>query len=100
MKENPLFYGVFFQEEILIFLVTHISSGQYLQAEIDGGSERDVIEFLVKKDFVGYRSVATNVIYVYPFTTALGDNKGQQERINKIGEELGWYVPNFELMDD
>lgn len=74
--------------------------GQYLQAEIDGGFERDVIEFLVKKDFVGYRSVATKVIYVYPFTTALGDNKGQQERINKIVEELGWYVPNFEVMDD
>lgn len=74
-------------------------SGKYLQAEVDGGFGRDVLEFLVKKDVVVYRSMATKVTYVYPFTTALGDSKGQQERMKKILQELGWYEPSFEYMD-
>ncbi|XP_073013507.1 thylakoid lumenal 17.9 kDa protein, chloroplastic isoform X1 [Typha latifolia] len=74
-------------------------NGHYLQAEVDGGFGRDIMEFLVKRDFVAYRSMATKVTYVYPFTTALGDSKGQKERVNKIMEELGWYAPDFESMD-
>ncbi|RWW61575.1 hypothetical protein BHE74_00031361 [Ensete ventricosum] len=73
--------------------------GKYLQAEVDGGFGRDVMEFLVRKDVVAFRSMATKVTYIYPFTTALGDSKGQVERINRIKEELGWYAPNFESMD-
>lgn len=74
--------------------------GQYLQAEVDdGGYGRDVLEFLVKGDVVAYRSMATKVTYVYPFTTAFGDSKGQEERIKKIVDELGWYAPSFDAMD-
>lgn len=57
------------------------------------------MEFLIKRDVVAYRSMATKVTYVYPFTTALGDSKGQKERMNKIVEELGWSAPSFETMD-
>lgn len=66
---------------------------------MDGGFGRDVMEFLIKRDMVVYRSMATKVTYIYPFTTALGDSKGQKERMNKIIEELGWSSPNFESMD-
>ncbi|KAF8390660.1 hypothetical protein HHK36_025187 [Tetracentron sinense] len=74
--------------------------GKYLQAEVDGGFGRDVLEFLVKGDVVAYRTMAAKVTYVYPFTTALGDSKGQEERMKKIIEELGWYAPSFDSMDD
>ncbi|XP_018678595.1 thylakoid lumenal 17.9 kDa protein, chloroplastic-like isoform X1 [Musa acuminata AAA Group] len=80
------------------YLTLHLS-GNYIQAEVDGGFGRDVMEFLVRKDVVAFRSMATKVTYIYPFTTALGDSKGQIERINRIKEELGWYAPNFESMD-
>ena len=73
--------------------------GQYLQAEVEEGFGRDVMEFLIKRDVVAYRSMATKVTYIYPFTTALGDSKGQTERMNKIMEELGCYAPSFESMD-
>ncbi|ERM97163.1 hypothetical protein AMTR_s03074p00007770, partial [Amborella trichopoda] len=63
-------------------------SGQYLQAEVDGGFGRDVLEFLVKGDVVAYRSMATKVTYVYPFTTAFGDSRGQQERMKRIMDFL------------
>ncbi|XP_008777905.3 thylakoid lumenal 17.9 kDa protein, chloroplastic [Phoenix dactylifera] len=74
-------------------------NGHYLQAEVDGGFGRDVMEFLVKADVVAYRSMATKVTYIYPFTTAFGDSKGQKERMSRIMEDLGWYAPNFESMD-
>ncbi|KAF3337499.1 thylakoid lumenal protein [Carex littledalei] len=74
--------------------------GHYLQVEVEGsGFTPDVIEFLVKRDVVVYRSMATKVTYVYPFTTAWGDSKGQKERMKRIIEELGWYAPDIELMD-
>lgn len=74
--------------------------GQYLQAEVDGGfNARDVVEFLVKEDLAAYRCMATKVTYIYPFTTALGDSKGQEERMKKIIDELGWYAPSFDSMD-
>lgn len=75
------------------------NSGQYLQAEVDGGFGRDVLEFLVKGDVVSYRCVAKKVTYVYPFTTALGDSKGQEERMKIILDKLGWYAPSFDSMD-
>lgn len=81
-------------------LITRVNTGQYLQAEVDdGGFGRDVLEFLVKGDVVAYRSIATKVTYVYPFTTALGDSKGQEERMKKIVDQLGWYAPSFDTMD-
>ncbi|GAB2249178.1 hypothetical protein Droror1_Dr00012537 [Drosera rotundifolia] len=73
--------------------------GKYLRAEIDGGFGRDVIEFLVNGDVVAYRCMATKVTYVYPFTTAFGDSKGQEERMKKIVAVLGWDAPSFESMD-
>lgn len=74
--------------------------GQYLQAEVDGGFGRDVIEFLVKGDVVAYRCVAMKVTYVYPFTTALGDSKGQEARLKQINDHLGWYAPSFDSMEE
>ncbi|KAJ0988807.1 hypothetical protein J5N97_007163 [Dioscorea zingiberensis] len=87
------------QRNVKIQVDQDTSDGHYLQAEVDGGFGRDVMEFLVKRDVVTYRSMAMKVTYVYPFTTAFGDSKGQNERLNKIKEELGWYSPNFESMD-
>ncbi|KAF5460069.1 hypothetical protein F2P56_019966, partial [Juglans regia] len=87
------------QKNAKIQVVEDTPNGQYLQAEIDGGFDRDVLEFLVKGDVVAYRSMATKVTYVYPFTTALGDSKGQEERMKKIKDLLGWYAPSFDAMD-
>uniref|UniRef100_A0A7N2MM40 Thylakoid lumenal 17.9 kDa protein, chloroplastic n=1 Tax=Quercus lobata TaxID=97700 RepID=A0A7N2MM40_QUELO len=88
------------QKNAKIQVVEDTPNGQYLQAEVDdGGFGRDVLEFLVKGDVVAYRSIATKVTYVYPFTTALGDSKGQEERMKKIIDQLGWYAPSFDTMD-
>ncbi|VAH57092.1 unnamed protein product [Triticum turgidum subsp. durum] len=71
--------------------------GHYIQAEVDGGFGRDVMEFLVKKDagVVAYRCVATKVTFVYPFTTAIGDSRGQEQRVAAVAQELGWYAPDI-----
>ncbi|XP_058103115.1 thylakoid lumenal 17.9 kDa protein, chloroplastic isoform X1 [Magnolia sinica] len=87
------------QKNAKIQVIEDTPYGQYLQAEVDGGFGRDVLEFLIKRDVVVYRSMATKVTYVYPFTTALGDSKGQEERMKKILEQLGWYGPSFDYMD-
>ncbi|XP_062115931.1 thylakoid lumenal 17.9 kDa protein, chloroplastic [Humulus lupulus] len=74
--------------------------GQYLLAEVDGSfNTRDLLEFLVKGDVVAYRAMAKKVTYVYPFTTALGDSRGQEERVKRIIDELGWYAPSFDSME-
>ncbi|KAG7546271.1 hypothetical protein ISN44_As12g016580 [Arabidopsis suecica] len=74
--------------------------GRYLEAEVEGGGfSRDVMEFLVKQDVVAYRCMATKVTFVYPFTTAFGDSKGQEERMKKLIDQLGWYAPTFESME-
>lgn len=87
------------QKNAKIEVVEDTPSGKYLQAEVDGGFGRDVMEFLVKDDTVTFRAMATKVNYVYPFTTAFGDSKGQQERVKKIVDQLGWYAPSFDAMD-
>ncbi|CAL5440722.1 unnamed protein product [Camellia sinensis] len=87
------------QKNAKIQVVEDTPHGTYLQAEVDGGFGRDVLEFLVKKDVVTYRCMATKVTYIYPFTTALGDSKGQEERMKKIIEQLGWSAPSFDSMD-
>lgn len=87
------------QKNVKIGVVEDTPFGQYLQAEVDGGFGRDVLEFLVKGDVVAYRSVAKKVTYLYPFTTALGDSKGQEERMKQIMDELGWYAPSFDSME-
>ncbi|KAL5791508.1 hypothetical protein ACOSP7_000102 [Xanthoceras sorbifolium] len=75
--------------------------GQYLKAEVDAWFGRDVLEFLVKGDLVNYRTMSTKVTYIYPFTTAFGNPKGEEERMKKILDELGWYAPSFDgLIDD
>lgn len=74
-------------------------SGKYLQAEVEGAFGQDVMEFLVKGDVVTFRCMAKKVTYIYPFTTAIGDSKGQQERLKKIIDQLGWYAPSFESME-
>lgn len=50
----------------------------------------------MKGDLVSYRCMATKVTFLYPFTTALGNSKGQEERMKKITDQLGWYAPSFE----
>ncbi|KAK3002305.1 hypothetical protein RJ639_022077 [Escallonia herrerae] len=87
------------QKNVKIQVIEDRPDGQYLQAEVDGGFGHDVLEFLVKGDVVAYRSMATKVTYIYPFTTALGDSKGQEERMQKIVDQLGWYAPRFDSMD-
>lgn len=87
------------QKNAKIQVVEDQPNGQYLQAEVDGGLGRDVIEFFVKGDVVTYRCMATKVTYIYPFTTAFGDSKGQEERMKQIVDELGWYAPSFDSMD-
>lgn len=84
---------------MMTLLTMETNPGQYLQADVDGGFGQDVLEFLVKGDVVAYRSVAKKVTYIYPFTTALGDSKGQEERMKKIMDELGWYAPSFASME-
>ncbi|KAG5617875.1 hypothetical protein H5410_017699 [Solanum commersonii] len=87
------------QKNAKIQVIEDIPDGKYLQAEVDGGFGRDVLEFLVKGDSVAYRAMATKVTYIYPFTTAFGDSKGQEERMKMIAEELGWYAPSLDSMD-
>ncbi|KAM7254302.1 hypothetical protein ACFE04_028582 [Oxalis oulophora] len=77
------------QKNAKIEVVEDTPYGKYLQAEVDGGFGQDVLEFLVRGDVLAYRAMAAKVTYVYPFTTAIGDSKGQEERIKKIIEELG-----------
>ncbi|KAG7012320.1 Thylakoid lumenal 17.9 kDa protein, chloroplastic, partial [Cucurbita argyrosperma subsp. argyrosperma] len=88
------------QRNAKIQMVEDTPYGQYMEAEVDGNFGRDVIEFLVRGDVAAYRIMAAKVTYVYPFTTALGDSKGQEERMKKIIEELDWYSPTFESMVD
>ncbi|CAI9113280.1 OLC1v1013853C1 [Oldenlandia corymbosa var. corymbosa] len=88
------------QKNVTIQSVEDTSNGKYLQAEVDGGFGRDVLEFLVKGDTVTYRAMATKVVYIYPFTTAFGNSKGQEERMNQIVEHLGWYSPSLDLSED
>ncbi|XVF11515.1 hypothetical protein REPUB_Repub08aG0034600 [Reevesia pubescens] len=88
------------QKNAKIMVVEDTSSGKYLQAEVDRGfGDRDVQKFLVKGDVITYRSMAMKVTYVYPFTTAIGDLKGQEERLKKIIGQLGWYAPSFDSME-
>ncbi|OMO84127.1 hypothetical protein CCACVL1_10987 [Corchorus capsularis] len=87
------------QKNAKIVVVEDTPTGKYLQAEVDGGFGRDVVEFLVKGDVVTYRSMAMKVTYIYPFTTAIGDSKGQKERLKKIIDQLGWFVPSLESME-
>ena len=45
---------------ILIFISNFFGlSSQYLQAEVDGGFDRDVLEFFVEGDVVANRSMDT-----------------------------------------
>ncbi|XVF49599.1 hypothetical protein PTKIN_Ptkin04bG0026200 [Pterospermum kingtungense] len=87
------------QKNAKIEVVEDTPNGKYLQAEVDGGFGQDVMEFLVKGDVVIYRAMAMKVTYIYPFTTAIGDSKGQQERLKKIVDQLGWYAPSFDSME-
>jgi hypothetical protein len=56
----------------------------------------------VKKDagVVAYRCLATKVTFVYPFTTAVGDSRGQKQRLAAIFQELGWYAPDIQSSID
>ncbi|KAI3878901.1 hypothetical protein MKX03_024473 [Papaver bracteatum] len=89
------------QKNAKILVIEDTPDGKYVQAEIENGGfgNKDVVEFLVKGDVVSYRCMAEKVTYVYPFTTAFGDSKGQEERMKKILDQLGWYAPSFESMD-
>ncbi|KAK8590133.1 hypothetical protein V6N13_088915 [Hibiscus sabdariffa] len=78
------------QKNPKIVVVEDTPNGKYMQAEVDGRFGPDVMEFLVKGDVVTYRSMAMKVTYIYPFTTAIGDSKGQEERLKKIIDQLGW----------
>uniref|UniRef100_A0A0D9UVR4 Thylakoid lumenal 17.9 kDa protein, chloroplastic n=1 Tax=Leersia perrieri TaxID=77586 RepID=A0A0D9UVR4_9ORYZ len=91
------------QRNAVIKVDEETAYGHYIQAEVDGGfSSRDVMEFLLKEQqqeglemLAAYRCVATKVTFVYPFTTAVGDSKGQIQRIAAVSQELGWDAPDL-----
>ncbi|KAI4331894.1 hypothetical protein L6164_016844 [Bauhinia variegata] len=87
------------QKNVIFESLEDTQNGKYVRAEVDGGFGRDVLEFLVRGDTVAYRCVAKKVTYVYPFTTALGDSKGQEGRLKQIVDQIGWYAPGFDSMD-
>lgn len=68
-------------------------------AEVDGRFGRDLIEFLVKKDVVTYRSIAEKVIFVYPFTTPVSDLDAQRKRMEQLRQEIGWRLVGCELIE-
>uniref|UniRef100_A0ACD5XZZ0 Uncharacterized protein n=1 Tax=Avena sativa TaxID=4498 RepID=A0ACD5XZZ0_AVESA len=84
------------QKNVVFKVDQQTPHGQYIQAEVDGGFGRDVMEYLVRKDagVVAYRCVATKVTFLYPFTTAIGDSRGQEQRVAAVAQELGWYAPD------
>jgi hypothetical protein len=55
-------------------------AGKYLQAEVDGKFDRDILEFLVKGDVVAYRCMAAKVTYVYPFHYCIWRFKGSRRK--------------------
>lgn len=79
-----------------IVRVQDTREGTYIVAEADGLFGRDVMEFLVKNDVVTFRSMAKKVVYLYPFTTPIGDFGGQQKRLESLEKELGWSLPSFD----
>lgn len=87
------------QKNVKFQPVEDTPDGQYLQAEVDGKFDRDILEFLVKGDVVAFRCMAAKVTYIYPFTTAFGDSKGQEARLKQINDQLGWYAPSFDSME-
>ncbi|KAK2391431.1 hypothetical protein P8452_28532 [Trifolium repens] len=87
------------QKNVKFQPVEDTPNGKYLQAEVDGKFDRDILEFLVKGDVVAYRCMAAKVTYVYPFTTAFGDSKGQEEKLKQINDQLGWFAPSFDSME-
>ncbi|CAM0949711.1 unnamed protein product [Alopecurus aequalis] len=85
------------QKNVVFKVDQQTPNGHYIQAEVDGGFGRDVMEYLVRKDagVVAYRCIATKVTFLYPFTTAIGDSRGQEQRISAVAQELGWYAPDI-----
>ena len=67
-----------------------INVGRYILAEVDGFMGRDSLEFYIKGDTVLYRSQANKVVYLYPFTTPIGDFDTQRKRMLMLESELGW----------
>ncbi|KAM0913069.1 hypothetical protein ACQ4PT_012425 [Festuca glaucescens] len=85
------------QKNVVFRVDQQTPHGHYIQAEVDGGFGRDVMEYLVRKDagVVAYRCIATKVTFIYPFTTAVGDLRGQEQRVAAVAQELGWYAPDI-----
>eukprot|EP00270_Netrium_digitus_P009773 TRINITY_DN2996_c0_g1_i1.p1 TRINITY_DN2996_c0_g1~~TRINITY_DN2996_c0_g1_i1.p1 ORF type:complete len:328 (+),score=44.19 TRINITY_DN2996_c0_g1_i1:141-1124(+) len=78
------------QKNASIVQSTDAEGGYYIKAELDGLYGRDVLEFFVREDMVLYRSMAQRVLYVYPFTTPLGDFDAQRRHLREVQSELGW----------
>eukprot|EP00850_Spirogloea_muscicola_P018559 SM000171S03248 [mRNA] locus=s171:217316:218172:- [translate_table: standard] len=73
--------------------------GHYVRAEVDGLLGRDTVEFLVRPGRVTYRAIAGRVVYVYPFTTPLGDFGAQRRHLRQLEDELGWGHPEYTSKD-
>jgi uncharacterized protein (DUF1499 family) len=80
---------------------------RYLRFETRGKFGPDDVEFLIRAETLGdrnwegdagkeknwlvtYRSLATTVKYVYPFTTPLSDFGEQKKRMERIRREVEW----------
>jgi uncharacterized protein (DUF1499 family) len=83
-----------------------VENGHYLRFEMDGKLGKDNVEFFIKNEGIGdrngwegdagrekeflvlYRSLATTVKYVYPFTTPVSDFGEQKKRMERIRGEV------------
>ena len=92
-----------------------VENGHYLRFEMDGKLGKDNVEFFIKNEGIGdrngwegdagrekeflvlYRSLATTVKYVYPFTTPVSDFGEQKKRMERIRGEVGWRRVGCEL---
>ncbi|GAQ79288.1 hypothetical protein KFL_000270480 [Klebsormidium nitens] len=87
------------QKNATILKSEPIDDKHYVLAEVDGRFGRDLIEFLVKRDVVTYRSIAEKVIFVYPFTTPISDLDAQRKRMEQLRQEIGWRLVGCELIE-
>eukprot|EP00898_Chlorokybus_atmophyticus_P007519 jgi/Chlat1/7769/Chrsp66S07241 len=81
-------------------------AGTYLQFKVDGRYGPDAIEFLIKDDpqqrtqhTVLFRSLATKVIFVYPFQTAISDFGEQKKRLTKLRQQLDWRLLGCDVIE-
>ena len=89
---------------------------EYVRFAMNGKLGIDNVEFLIKNNGIGdrgwagdddrrnewlvtYRSLATTVTYVYPFTTPVSDFGEQKKRMERIRNEVEWRRVGCEISE-